>query len=118
MTSVLVVDDDPSIVDFVQTALEDAGYEVLTASNGAALPLAQVKQPAVILLDLLMPGMAGEEVCQHLRADPVTAPIPVVAMSADRNLDAIANRVGFNDRLAKPFQLHALYAIVERWSTA
>ena len=113
---VLVVDDDPAITALLQTALEDAGYEVLIAIDGAALPLARVRQPSIILLDLLMPGMGGEEVCRHLREDPLTAPIPVVAMSAGRNLDIIADQKGFDDRLAKPFNLRALYATVERWT--
>ncbi len=63
-----------------------------------------------------MPGMGGEEVCEHLREDPVTAPIPVVAMSADRNLEGIGHRAAFSDRLAKPFPLTALYAMVKRWT--
>ena len=116
MTRVLVVDDDKAITEFVQDALEGAGYEVLTAINGAALRLAQARQPDVILLDLRMPGMSGEELCAHLRANPHTAAIPVVAMSADRNLEGVVHRAAFSDRLAKPFHLAALYATVARWT--
>lgn len=115
---VLVVDDDPDGTAYVQTALEYAGYTVLTASASDALPLVRAKQPDVILMELMMPGLRGEEVCQQLRADPATAAIPVVAMSASTSLTAIARWAGFSDRLAKPFTLQDLYATVERWAGA
>ena len=118
MSQVLVVDDDAEIRSFVQAALEIEGYEVFTAVDGAVLPLVRTTPPDVILLDLTMPGMSGEELCAHLRADPHTAAIPVVAMSASTNLDAIACRAGFSDQLAKPFRLPALYAIVARWASS
>ena len=116
MSCILVVDDDEAITEFVQAALEYAGYDVLAAVDGDALSLAHAKQPDVILLDLLMPGMSGEEVCEHLREDAATALIPVVAMSAAYNLDAIAERAACSDRLAKPFSLSDLYDKVERWA--
>jgi two-component system alkaline phosphatase synthesis response regulator PhoP len=81
---ILVVDDDPDIVEMLHCLLHDAGYEVATADDGAALPLAHERQPRVILLDILMPGMDGVEVSRRLRADPATAPIPIIAMSATR----------------------------------
>src|SRR5919199_3984408 len=59
---ILVVDDDPDIVEVLRCTLHDAGYEVATANDGAALPLARARQPRVILLDLLMPGIDGVEV--------------------------------------------------------
>ena len=116
MACVLVVEDDQAVTELVQLALEYAGYEVLTASDSEALPLAHAKKPDVILLDLLMPGMSGEEVCRYLREDPATAEIPVVAMSAGANLDVIADRAACSDRLAKPFHLQTLYDIVARWT--
>ena len=115
---VLVVDDNDAILEFVRLALEDQGYEVLTAIAGDALPLAHAMQPDVILLDLTMPGMSGEEVCACLRIDPATARIPVVAMCADRYRAQRVERPAFNDRLDKPFDLDALYATVQRWVAA
>ena len=115
---VLVVDDDPDSTAYMQTALEYAGYRVLTASESEALPLVRAQQPDLILLELRLPSMRGEAVCQQLRADPATAAIPVVAMSAAINLDPIARRAGFSDQLTKPFTVGALYATVERWAGA
>jgi CheY-like chemotaxis protein len=117
-STVLVVDDDPTIVCFLREALEDEGYEVVTAVDGEALPLAHDLHPSVILLDAAMPGMDGLEVSRRLRADPVTAPIPIIAMSAQHNLDAAVARMRVNDRLPKPFELDQLYDTVARWAYA
>jgi CheY-like chemotaxis protein len=114
--TVLVVDDDPIIVDVLRAALEDEGYAVLMAVNGGALPLAREAQPQVILLDIMMPGMDGVEVSKRLRADPATADIPIVAMSATSNLTALASQMPVDDRLAKPFDLDGVVAVVERWT--
>ena len=76
--TVLVVDDDASIVHFLEMALEDAGYTVLAAVGGEALRVAHDRHPDVILLDLMMPGMDGIEVSHRLRADPATADIPLI----------------------------------------
>ena len=83
MTSglVLVVDDDQAFVELLACALQDASYEVVTASDSAALHVARERQPNVILLDLVMPVMDGVEVSRRLRADPTTAHIPIIAMS-------------------------------------
>lgn len=115
---VLVVDDDPAIVELVETALQDQGYQVLSAVNGAALQLARERQPDVILLDILMPGMDGVEISQRLRADPLTARIPIIAMSAQDRLRATSSLMPVNDRLTKPFRLAGLYSTVARWAPA
>lgn len=114
--TVLIVDDDPVILDVLRATLEDEGYVVLTAVNGGALPLARRAQPQVILLDIMMPGMDGMEISKRLRADPATARIPIVVMSATSNLTALAGQMPVDDRLPKPFDLDGVSAIVERWT--
>ena len=113
---VLVVDDDASIIAVIRDALEDEGYQVVSAVNGQALPIARDAQPGAILLDIMMPGMDGVEVSKRLRADPLTAHIPIVVMSAHSNLAARADQMPVDDRLPKPFDIDELYAIVERWT--
>ena len=115
MKTVLVVDDDPSITEFVEMALEDAGYQVLAAVGGAALQIAHDRHPDVILLDIMMPEMDGVEVSQHLHTDPVTADIPIVVMSAHERLQTLAGRMSADDELPKPFHCQDLYATVARW---
>ena len=116
--AVLVVDDDDVILDVVRDALEDVGYRVYTAVDGTALEIARERQPALILLDLMMPGMDGVEVSRRLREDPATAHIPLVAMSAVARLCSAAAQMAVDDRLAKPFHLEDLYRLVERWTGA
>lgn len=112
---VLVVDDDPDIVDLLADALGTEGYDVLTAVGGDAIQLAHDRQPSLILLDLMMPGMDGVEVSMRLRADPSTARIPIVIMSAQEHLLETSRDMLVDDYLAKPFHLRSLYTTVAEW---
>lgn len=116
--TVLVIDDDPSIVDFLERALEDEGYAVLTAVDGAALPLAQSALPDLILLDIMMPGMNGIEVSQRLRDNPTTAGIPIVVMSAQDRITTTGSLMLVDDRLPKPFDLDVLFSTVAKWTSS
>ena len=114
---ILIVDDDPDIVSFLEEALEMVGYESRTAVGAGALSIAKDEQLRLILLDLQIPGMSGDEVCRRLKADPATATIPVVIMSALDRLTATASLVPADDRLPKPFDLARLIELVNYWST-
>jgi CheY-like chemotaxis protein len=114
MATVLVVEDDPMIQEVLALALADEGYEVATATDGDALAEAAVDRPAVILLDVNMPGMDGLEVLDHLRADPATRPIPVVLMSAAERLAEHRGRPGVAAVLPKPFCLEEALTTVAR----
>ena len=102
---ILVVDDIPANVKLLQARLSAEYYEVITASNGPdALAACEQGGIDLILLDIMMPGMDGFEVCQHLKADPATQHIPVVMVTA---LDQPADRLrgltaGADDFLTKP----------------
>ena len=112
---ILVVDDDPDIVELLRCVLHDAGFEVAIADGDAALSLAQERQPHLILLDILLPGMDGVEAIQRLRADPATAHIPLIALSAAPQwLPALP----VSDRLITPFTLGHLLAKVRYWVRA
>lgn len=100
---VLVVDDDAGILDMLTEALAYEGYVVLTAVGGGALTLAHDEHPDVILLDLMMPDMDGVEVSKRLHADPATAGIPIVVMSAHTKMDTLVVQMAAQDRLRKPF---------------
>ena len=116
--AVLIVDDDEAIVELLMAALEYRGYRALSAIGSAALDLARDIQPKVILLDLQMPAMDGAEISRRLRADPHTAHIPIVVMSAHDNLGSTAVQMPVNDWLAKPFGLNHLYEVMSRWMAA
>ena len=112
---ILAVDDDPAILDVVAQVLADEGYDVLTAGGGrAAVELAREHLPKLILLDLMMPEMNGWQVVAELRALPQTRSIPVLLLSARRDTELMANNLGVNSYLEKPFDLDELLARVRR----
>ena len=80
---VLVIDDDPRAIELLEATLANEGFAVLTAGDGErGVALAGSERPAVILLDLLMPGVDGFSVVEQLRADPATAAIPIVVLTS------------------------------------
>ncbi|MDO6580330.1 response regulator [Photobacterium sp. 2_MG-2023] len=109
----LVVDDEPVNLQVVTSFLRIAGYRVITAENGQqALSLMEAHQPSLVLLDVMMPGMSGYEVCQQLRTRYSLTELPIIMLSA---LGQVRDRVkgfefGANDYLTKPFNKDELTA--------
>jgi two-component system cell cycle response regulator len=104
---ILVVDDEAVNRELIEGILSDAGYEVVMASNGSsALAEVHAHPPDLILLDLLMPGMHGLEVCQRLKKETATARIPVIVVTAVGQITAkeAALTNGADDFVTKPFQ--------------
>lgn len=110
---ILVVDDEESILQFVSYNLRKEGYDVTTATDGeAALELAAEQQFDLVVLDIMLPGVDGYEVCRRLRASGDT---PVLFLSArDTELDKVVGlEIGGDDYLAKPFGVRELIARVK-----
>jgi DNA-binding response OmpR family regulator len=108
---ILVVDDEPSIREFLHHVLTDEGYEVLTADDGlTALPIAVTEQPDLILLDIMMPGLNGMETCKRLRERPTTSHIRVIILTAYDTRDRLEESIvtGADDFLGKPIDLTEL----------
>ena len=104
---ILVVDDDLSIRKTVGRRLEREGYRVVTAGSGEeGLRVAAEKLPNLILLDVMMPKMKGRDVCIQLKADPKTAHIPVIFLTALGLADHIraGMALGAEDYIVKPFE--------------
>jgi DNA-binding response OmpR family regulator len=104
--SILVVDDEPDVVDLVRYHLHRAGFGVLTADTGpVALEMARLHRPDAIILDVLLPQMSGTEVLRILRHQEETAPIPVLMLTAKAEpADRIAGlELGVDDYITKPF---------------
>jgi CheY-like chemotaxis protein len=115
--AILVVDDEPAILEMIAELLGYEGYHVVTTSQGsAALAQAKADPPALILLDLMMPGMSGWQVIAALKASPQTREIPVVVLSARRDLPATAKELGIVTFLAKPFDIDELISIVSQYA--
>lgn len=104
--TILIVDDEPDVVDLLVFNLQKAGFKTLTARDGhAALQKARADLPALIVLDLMLPGLSGTDVCRQLKADPKTAPIPVIMLTAKaEEVDRIVGlELGADDYVTKPF---------------
>ncbi len=85
--TVVVVDDERPILELLQEVLEGEGYAVVTAADGmTALELVRTLRPALVLTDIMLPRMDGLTLCAQLQADPQTAHLPVLLMSAGRTL--------------------------------
>jgi DNA-binding response OmpR family regulator len=103
----LIIDDDPDLASLIRRTLEfTAGWEVQTALSGAAgIALARNAPPDVVLVDVMMPEMDGYEVCRRLKADSATAIVPIVLLTARRDLDErLLTGTGAAGVLFKPFQ--------------
>ena len=102
---VLIVDDVPENLSMLHDALDESGYAVLVATDGeSALQSARRSMPSIILLDALMPGMDGFEVCRRLKADLATQHIPVVFMTGLTDSEHVVSafEAGGSDYVAKP----------------
>ncbi len=111
---VLVIDDDPSILDTVSSILSGEGYQVMSAPSGEeALVLSRSWHPTLILLDMRMPVMDGWAVARALRE--AGSRVPIVVMTAAENASRWADEIGAAGHLAKPFALDELIGTVERY---
>lgn len=113
---ILVVDDTTDILIVLERRLKDWGYEALTAEDGEeGLKLAAEHLPDLILLDVMMPKMKGREVCARLKADPKTAHIPVIFLTALGLPDHVKGglELGAEDYIIKPFEPEELKRRVE-----
>lgn len=117
MHNILVVEDDPAILSNTARVLRLEGFEVHTARNGLeGLRLAREIQPDLILCDIRMPEMNGDELLNHLQGDPGTACIPLIFATASAEITGRQERLarGAIDYLVKPYDFKALLSTIRR----
>lgn len=112
---ILIADDDPAILDVVTIILEDAGYIVSSTEKGEELMDMPDDLPDMILLDIWMLGKDGRDVCRHLKNTARTRDIPVIIVSANREIEKIASECLADDFLAKPFEMDDLLAMISSY---
>ena len=115
MPHILIVEDDPDIADLLRHYLERAEYDVDVIGHGAeALPRLRANRPDLVILDRMLPGMDGLEICRHLRADVATSDVPVIMVTARaEETDRIVGlELGADDYITKPFSAKEVVARV------
>jgi DNA-binding response OmpR family regulator len=116
VTLVLVADDDVDIRDLVAFKLEQAGLEVIAVEDGqAALEQARARAPMLAVLDVSMPGLSGIDVCRMLRADPATAGMLIIMLTARVQEQDVEGgfRAGADDYVTKPFSPRKLVSRIQ-----
>jgi two-component system alkaline phosphatase synthesis response regulator PhoP len=112
---ILVVDDEKDIVDLVSYNLEKEGFKVLKAYDGeTALRMVQTKNPDLVILDLMLPGLQGLDVCKAIRGNPRSVSLPIIMLTAKgEEVDRVLGlEMGADDYVAKPFSVRELSARV------
>ena len=115
--NILVVDDEPDLLELIETNLCAAGFHVLTAATGSeALRQARKSKPRLILLDVMLPELDGLEVCKMLRHDPATRSIPIIMLTARATeVDRVLGlELGADDYVTKPFSVRELVLRVKK----
>ena len=113
---ILIVDDEPFNVDYLEQELEDLNYETITAVNGQdALEKIASESPDLVLLDIMMPVMDGYAVLEKVKADPAIRNIPIIVISANNDLQSVVKgiKLGAEDYLPKPFEPTLLQARIQ-----
>lgn len=113
---ILVADDDKDIVIVLTMMLEDAGYEVRSTANEQTAQMVEDYLPDLLLLDIVMAGIDGRDICIYLKSQQSTKYIPVIMVSANQNTEKIAREAGANDFIAKPFDMDELLGKVAQYT--
>jgi DNA-binding response OmpR family regulator len=116
MSRILAVDDDKDILEVLQFILEDSGYQVNTLSDGHQLfESISKQQPDLILMDIMLNGLDGRDLCKNVKLNINTHGIPVIMISASHNLsDVLKQECAPDDFLAKPFDINILLNKIQR----
>ncbi|SRR5258708_4015788 len=112
---ILVVDDDKDILEPLSLILEAKGYLVETVAKGKLVySTIAVFKPSVVLLDVLMSGSDGREICRRLKQDKKNKSLKVIIMSAHPSAEKDALAIGADDFIAKPFEMEELFTLLEK----
>ncbi|MBU0574264.1 MAG: response regulator [Candidatus Margulisiibacteriota bacterium] len=117
---ILVVDDEPDLLELVTLRLKREGYDVLSASDGKkALELVKQQHPDLILLDLHLPMISGYEVCSNVKSDEECKKIPIIVftVSQEEDFDKL-RKAGMDDYIVKPFEPADLLEKVKKYLTS
>jgi len=113
---VYVADDDPAILEIITMILEDEGFDVETSTDGRSIQDGLENTPDLVLLDIRMSGSDGGEICKKLKSKSETQTIPIILVSANKDITAIAKNCFANDILPKPFEINDLIQLTRKYT--
>lgn len=111
---IIIIEDDLNILEAMQMILEDEGYEVVGLTNGRNLKI-DGSMPDLMLLDVFLPDVSGEEIAIRLKSEAKTRSLPIILISGNNNLREIAKRTRADGYLEKPFELTDVVRLVEKY---
>lgn len=112
---IIIIEDDPDILDIMTYILSEEGYDVVAAANCKPLDEAHIHQPMVVLLDNRLSDGLGRDFCRQFKSNPLTSHFPVVIVSANSGLEEIARESNADGFLKKPFDIAELLGLVKRF---
>ena len=110
---IMIADDDPGIVDAIEMLLEFEGYQVSSTIDGSTVLDMKHELPDLLLLDIWMSGEDGRDICKKLKQEDATKDIPVIMISASKDIKESAMAAGADDFLAKPFEMNELLSKIK-----
>jgi CheY-like chemotaxis protein len=114
MKKILICDDDEGIIDVLSLMLEDTGHNIIAETNSLnAYAIIEAEKPDLMILDLWMPVLSGDQILNRIRMSPQHQTLPVIVISASRDGEEIAKNAGATIFIAKPFDMDHLLAVVQ-----
>lgn len=113
---VLVVDDDPDILEAVRFILTDAGYDVVTNTGESVWDVVNTESPSILLLDVMLSGQDGREICRMLKRNEDTKKMPIIMFTAMTSNKDVVSKCGSEDFIAKPFDINELIGKIKMYS--
>ena len=113
---VMIIDNDPGILDSVKLLLEVCNYDVEATDDLSIVTDSRHELPDILLLDIWMSGVNGKDVCKQLKSRDLTRQLPIIMFSANREIAKIAQEAGADDYIAKPFELNDMLEKIERYT--
>jgi DNA-binding response OmpR family regulator len=116
MKKILIVDDDEAILESLQMVLEDEGYQTQTLADGKqTLENIKIFSPDLVLLDVLLSGSDGREICRQIKSDHSLKNTPVVMITAHPNPRAVLQTSGADDLISKPFDVDSMLSTLKKF---
>ncbi|QQL51006.1 response regulator [Mucilaginibacter ginkgonis] len=117
--TLLICDDDAGIVDMLEMMFEGTGYNIIPVLDSLqVMDVIEKQKPDVLILDLWMPVLSGDQVLKTLRSNSETKDLPVIVVSASRDGEKIAREAGATDYVSKPFDMDLLMTKVDKFAGA